>query len=470
MQNTKPHAAMLASPGMGHLIPVLELGKRLITHHNFQVTIFIVASDSSTTKSLLKSTNPNLTIVALPLVDIPALVNPNDNIVTKIVVFMRQSLPFLRSSISAMKSRPTVLVVDLFGTEAFPIADEFHMLKYVFVTSNEWFLAIAIYSPTVHNLVQVHVNRKQPLEIPGFRPVRFEDTIEAYPIMNFDRVYGEFSRVGIEIPMSDGILINTWEDLDPSTLEALRDDNKLGNVTRVPVYPVGPLVRPVEFAVHGNPEILKWLELQPSESVIYVSFGSGGTISEEQMIELAWGLELSQQRFIWVVRPPVNGDVSASYFTVGQESDAIKSYFPDGFLSRTHNKAGLVVPIWAPQREILAHVEVGGFLTHCGWNSSLESITNGVPMIAWPLYAEQKLNAALLAEELRVAVRPKTNPTEGIIGREEIEMMVRNIMEDKEMRNRVKMLKNSAEKALSKGGTSYNSLSLVAKEIKVHGF
>ena len=136
-------------------------------------------------------------------------------------------------------------------------------------------------------------------------------------------------------------------------------------------------------------------------------------------------------------------------------------YLPDGFLNRIQN-VGLIVPMWAPQAQILKHPSIGAFLSHCGWNSTLESITNGVPMIAWPLYAEQKMNATILTEELKVSVRSKELPTERIVERQEIEMMVRKVMLDKErlgIKNKVKELKTSAQKASSKGGSSYNSLS-----------
>jgi coniferyl-alcohol glucosyltransferase len=204
--------------------------------------------------------------------------------------------------------------------------------------------------------------------------------------------------------------------------------------------------------------------------VIYVSFGSGGTLSCEQTTEIAWGLELSQQRFIWVVRPPSIRAADASFLTAGNASgDDPLNYLPDGFLTRTRN-VGLVLPLWAPQADVLRHPSVGGFVSHCGWNSTLESITNGVPMIAWPLYAEQKMNATLLTEELGVAVRSKVLPSKKVVGRQEIEKMVRTIMEDKEgnaIRARVKELKQSAEKALSMGGSSFHALSELANQCEV---
>ncbi|KAK2657272.1 hypothetical protein Ddye_010324 [Dipteronia dyeriana] len=236
--------------------------------------------------------------------------------------------------------------------------------------------------------------------------------------------------------------------------------------------PVGPPPPPVTQRSH----VLDWLDLQRTETVVYVSFGSGGTLSAKQTIELAYGLELSQQRFVWVVRPPVENDASGSYLTIGNDDrggNIISDYLPDGFLSRTHN-VGLVVPTWASQTEILGHASVGGCISNCGWNSSMESIVNGVPMVAWPFYADQKMNATMLTEEFGVAVRLKVSSSSidggGVVGREEIKTMVRRIMVDKEgdsIRTRVKELKHSAHEALSEGGTSYCSLSQVAKDCEI---
>jgi coniferyl-alcohol glucosyltransferase len=194
---------------------------------------------------------------------------------------------------------------------------------------------------------------------------------------------------------------------------------------------------------------LDWLNQQPVESVLYVAFGSVGlgVLSAQQITEMAWGLELSQQRFTWVLRSPNKIDE-----------------LPDGFLARTHN-LGLVVTQWAAQSEILGHPSIGGFLSHCGWNSS--------PLIAWPLYAEQKMNVAMLTKEPGVAVRPKIAPTKGIVAKEEIEMMVRKViiadnLEGKAIRTEVKELQNSGKKAWTEGGSSFNALSQLAKQCEMN--
>ncbi|KAE8695913.1 putative UDP-glucosyl transferase 72E1 [Hibiscus syriacus] len=468
-KNNKHHAALLASPGMGHLIPIVGLGKRMATHHDFHVTIFFIASDHGLTTSLLKSpTVENLDIVPLPLVDISALVGPNTQLVEKLIIIVRESLPSLRSLIAAMKYRPSALIVDLFGADAFDIAEEFGMLKYVFNTANAWCLAAILHSSRLGNkfILEHHIKGQKPLEIPGCKSLSFEDTPES--LRNIDRS-GQLEFHGFKMTNSHGILINTWEDLESSTIEALRDNNHLRGLVKVPIYPIGPLV-----GQDGNQaldkQVKQWLDKQPIESVIYVSFGSGSTLSATQMTELAWGLEQSQQKFIWVVRPPSNNAVG-TYFTIGKDDvDGTPDYLPQGFFTRT-KEIGLVIPMWAPQVQILSHPSVGGFLSHCGWNSTLESIMNGVPMIAWPLYAEQKMNAAMLTEDFEIAVRPKVSTTEEIVGREVIGNMVITIMADKEgkaMRDRVKELKNRAEKALCKGGSSFNFLSQVAKDCMHH--
>ncbi|GAV69188.1 UDPGT domain-containing protein [Cephalotus follicularis] len=470
MEVSKPHAILLSSPGMGHLIPMLELGKRLVTLHSFEVTIFVVSSGTSPAESqtIQSSMSPKLCqVIELPPVDISSLVESKAKVVANLTVMMREIKPALRSAISTLKVPPTALIVDLFGTEALVIAHEFKIPKYVFIPTHAWFIAFSIYVPILDKVVKgEYVDQKEDFVIPGCRPARPEDVVE--PMLDrTNQQYYEYLRMCKEFTMGDGILLNTWEELESSTLAALRDDKLFGDINRPPIYPVGPILRPNGSAGSRSHELFDWLDRQPSESVVYVSFGSGGTLSNEQMTELAWGLELSQRRFIWAVRQSTVRTGDGSFFITGKGGDDLSSNLPEGFLIRTQG-LGVVVRDWAPQVDILSHPSVGGFLSHCGWNSALESVTNGVPMIAWPLYAEQRLNAALLTEELGVAVRSKILPSKGIVGREEINMTVRRIMADEEghgIRARVKELKHKAEEALSEGGSSYHSLSQFTQNI-----
>ncbi|KAE8701238.1 UDP-glycosyltransferase 72E1 [Hibiscus syriacus] len=331
---------------------------------------------------------------------------------------MRETRPAFSSALSALSFAPTVLIVDLFGCEHMEVADEFKIQKLVYITMNAWFLALTLYLPILHESVKgEYVDEKNVLFIPGCKPLLPEDVVDPM-LSRSDQQYWEYLNMAIKTRMADGILLNTWEELEPTTLAALRDHKLWGGISKVPVYPVGPLVPPTRPINSNKTELFDWLEKQPSESVLYISFGSGGLLSNEQMRELALGLELSQQKFIWVVRPPAESN-DGSFFTTGNSSnddEGVESYLPEGFLDRTKG-VGFIISDWGPQVEILRHESVGGFLSHCGWNSILESIINGVPLIAWPLYAEQRMNATLLAEEVRIAVRPKTLPWKGNRGK-----------------------------------------------------
>lgn len=213
-------------------------------------------------------------------------------------------------------------------------------------------------------------------------------------------------------------------------------------------------------------QCLSWLDDQPSGSVLFVCFGSGGTLSHSQLNELALGLELSGQKFLLVARSPNNELANAAYLS-DQSHDNPLAFLPEGFEERTKGH-GLVVPSWAPQAEVLSHGSTGGFLTHCGWNSILESIVHGVPLIAWPLYSEQRMNAVLLVEDLKVALRPKANK-KGLVSREEIAKVVKGLMvgeEGKRVGSRVKGLKMAAEKASSAEGSSTKAISELAFKLQ----
>ncbi|KAL9665482.1 hypothetical protein QQ045_020902 [Rhodiola kirilowii] len=448
------HFAMIGCPGVGHLTPILELAQRLLHHSTrLKVTVFIISSTSSNSNPQLQSTLlkiPSLTIHHLPPVN--DVVDPSATFVAKLYAMMRDARAGFRDALVEMADqRPNVLVVDIFGLEYFDLANEFSMSKYVFVTSHAWFFCLSVYIPFLDKMVEgeyVDLDQTELLSIPGCRSVRPEDVIEPMRDRS-NQQYKEYLQTGCLYPTADGYLINTWEDLEVDSLKALRDETMLGTVIKGPVYAVGPVVAGTESG-WGESEVFEWLDGQRNESVLFVAFGSGGTLSARQMIELAWGLEFSEQRFIWVVRLPVTSD----------ESTDVSHYMPDGFLNRTR-KLGLVVNDWASQREILSHRSVGGFLTHCGWNSSLESIVNGVPMVAWPLYAEQRMNATMLVEEMKVAVRPATLPAEQVVvDREEVKMLITKIMsiEGNEQRGRVKELKRSAEEAVRVGGSSWAAL------------
>lgn len=138
-------------------------------------------------------------------------------------------------------------------------------------------------------------------------PIRCEDVPDPMLDRNNQQYY-EYVRMGTDFStLADGILINTWSDIEPISLDALSYNETLRSVVKVPIYDIGPLTGQNDPDGSERNKVIEWLDIQPLASVLFVSFGSRGTLSVEQLTELALGLELSQQRFVWVVRPPVGG-------------------------------------------------------------------------------------------------------------------------------------------------------------------
>lgn len=186
---------------------------------------------------------------------------------------------------------------------------------------------------------------------------------------------------------------------------------------------MGPLVTSTKDHVRSTcaeeaSHCMAWLDAQPSESVVFLCFGIKGVFPEDQLGEIAFGLERSNHRFLWVVKSPQGLDTEPN----------LEELLPRGFLERTKEK-GLIVKSWASQNAVRDHESVGGFVTHCGWNSVLEAVSNGVPMVAWSLYAEQHVNSVVLVEEMKLAI-PIREISKGegkgwLVGSEEVERRVK---------------------------------------------
>ncbi|XP_058110917.1 UDP-glycosyltransferase 76B1-like [Magnolia sinica] len=237
-----------------------------------------------------------------------------------------------------------------------------------------------------------------------------------------------------------GCIMNTFDDLEPTALEKVRQDRH-----PMPLFAVGPLYK---FSPGSSNSLLTqdyscmaWLDKQAPQSVIYISFGSLASIAKTDLVEIAWGLANSDQPFLWVVRP---GSIH------GHDCNEL----PEGFEEKTQERGRIVK--WAPQQEVLAHPSVGGFWTHNGWNSTLESICEGVPMLCSPYLWDQNLHARYVSHVWRVGIQ-----LENGFDRSEIELAVRKLMVEnggKEMRERVGALKENAMRCMVKGGSSYESL------------
>ncbi|KAF5468428.1 hypothetical protein F2P56_012580 [Juglans regia] len=475
----KPHIAVLPSPGMGHIIPLFELAKYLVVHHNCHVSFLNITTEASAAQThLLRSPActllpPGLQVIDLPPVDISALVSEETLVLTRLSIIVQESLKSDLKSVLTELGKLQALVIDFFCTQAFEICRELSIPTYTFCTTSTAFLSFALYLPTLDREVECEfVDLLESIQVPDCAPVRIEDLLDQVRNRKIDEYKWMLLHLS-RLPMATGIFLNLWEDLEPKSLKAIREHSFYKQIPTPPIHVIGPLIKQDEVPMtEMDAECLAWLDKQPLDSVLFIALGSGGTLTAAQLTELAWGLELSRQRFILVVRKPTDTSASGTFFNVGGDFNDPKAYLPEGFLERTKG-VGLVIPSWVPQVMVLRHASTGAFISHCGWNSILESISHGVPMITWPLYAEQRMNATMLVEEVGVAIKLSTGGQEkGIMGREVIERVIRVVMEGdkgKMMRDRARELKDSADKALNFGtGSSYKSLSCVVQEWKAH--
>ncbi|KAI6695786.1 hypothetical protein NL676_023496 [Syzygium grande] len=221
------------------------------------------------------------------------------------------------------------------------------------------------------------------------------------------------------------------------------------------VLPIGPLLASTRL-LHNRGSLWKedltcsnWLDQHPPQSVIYVAFGSTTIFSPEQFYELAHGLEQIGQPFLWVVRPDM--------------TDGPVNKFHDAFLQRVRNHGKVVQ--WAPQEEVLAHPSVACFFTHCGWNSTLEGLSNGVPLLCGPYFADQRLNRSIICDVWRVGLGVDGDEN-GVINRHEMRTKILTVLGSDEIRSNCLRVKEMARKSMSEGGSSSKNLESFIELIK----
>ena len=267
---------------------------------------------------------------------------------------------------------------------------------------------------------------------------------------------GKQARSHQTVPSSAGVIMNTSRALEGEFIDFVTE--RLGAAGKK-VFSIGPL-NPVLDA--NAPEqvaerhwCLDWLDKQPAASVLYVSFGSVSSLRGEQIEELAAALRDSKQRFIWVLRDADRGNV----FAASGESRHAK--FLSEFTKQTKG-TGLLITDWAPQLEILAHPATAAFLSHCGWNSTMESMSYGKPILAWPMHSDQPWDAELVCKYLKTGflVRPCEKHAE-VIPAAAIREVIEKMMVSEEglaVRQRAVALGEAVRASVATGGSSQKEL------------
>ncbi|KAJ8539455.1 hypothetical protein K7X08_013707 [Anisodus acutangulus] len=468
----KPHAVCIPYPAQGHINPMLKLAK-ILSHKGFHITF---VNSEYNHRRLLKSLGPDALngFSSFRFETIPDGLPACDADATQDIPSLCESTtktcldPFrdLLAKLNDTSDVPPVSCIISDGVMSFTLAaaEELGVPEVLFWTTSACgFLGYMHYATIIEKgytpLKDASYLTNGYLEttldcIPGMKDVRLRDLPNFLRTTNPDEFMIKFVLQETErARKASAIVLNTFEALESEVLESLR-------TLLPPVYSIGPLHLLVKHVDDENlkglgsslwkeePECIQWLDTKEPSSVVYVNFGSITVMTPNQLVEFAWGLANSQQEFLWIIRP----DSVSGY----------ESILPPEFMEETKNRGMLAS--WCSQEEVLNHPAIGGFLTHSGWNSTLESISSGVPMICWPFFAEQQTNCWFSVTKWDIGMEIDNN-----VKRDEVEILVRELMvgeKGKEMKKKTMEWKNLAEDSAKKSiGSSYVNIEKVVNDI-----
>ncbi|KAI3737305.1 hypothetical protein L2E82_27302 [Cichorium intybus] len=455
--SSTPHFVIFPFMSQGHTIPLLYLS-RILSDRHISVTIITTPASYSSIRASVK--NDSISVIDIPFPDNIAGVPPGVEVTDKLpsmsafISFVEATEKLQPAFEEVVRSLPpvTCIISDGFLMWTQDSADKLGIPRLVFYGINN-------FSMTMCNIMaqfKPHAavgSDYEPFPIPNFPRIKLT-------VNDFEPPFSELDPKGpaldflikqqVAMAKSHGLVVNSFYELEP-------EFNDYWNQNYAPkAWCVGPLCvakPPAPKQAVKKPKWIQWLDakLRANEPVLYVSFGSQAEASLEQLNEVAVGLERSNVSFMWVIK-------SKLLHLIGE-----------GFKERVKGR-GIVVAEWVDQVEILNHEIVQGFLSHCGWNSMLESMCAGVAVVAMPMMAEQHLNARMVVEEIGMGLRvwARGKVARGIVGAEEVEKVVVELMEGeggRRVRKRVKEVKKSAYDAMKEGGSSWRSLDSLIEHI-----
>ncbi|XP_030492858.2 UDP-glycosyltransferase 73C4 [Cannabis sativa] len=479
----KLHFLVIPLMSQGHQIPMIDIA-RLLAHHGAMVTIVTTPLNAVRFNSIIdrdiQSGYP-IQIVELqfPLAQsgLPQGSESTDTLPSlslfknfmSAVSLLQQPLEQL---FQQLNPTPTCIIADKNIIWAAQTAQKFRIPKISF-DGLSCFASSCAHHLHVSKIHETIESESEPFIIPGL-PDRVElmkcQLSGAFNPRSEQFLKATCKRVMEAEEGAYGVLVNSFEELEG---EYVREYKK--NVKGRKVWCVGPVSlcneNYLDKAERGNKasidneDCLKWLDLQAPSSVVYACLGSMNRLLPPQLAELGLGLEASKSPFVWVIRKAYKSD---------EFEDWLKK---DGLEERTKGR-GLFIRGWAPQVLILAHKAIGAFLTHCGWNSTLEGICAGVPLVTWPLFAEQFYNEKFIVQVKKIGVRVGAEVVVPIGDEEKygvlvkrdhvkegIEMVMDKGKEGEERRLRAKQFAIQAKKAVQKEGSSYLNITLLLEDI-----
>ncbi|GAU41610.1 hypothetical protein TSUD_196800 [Trifolium subterraneum] len=451
----------------GHMIPLCDIATLFASRHH-QITIITTPSNAQIlSKTIPLSQNLRLHTVPFPSQEV-GLPNGMESISTATnnnnLIKIYQSTNLLRTPIQHFieQNPPDCIVADFLYPWVHELANKLQIPRFAFH-------ALSLFATCAMESVKANsVYGSSSYVIPDL-PHSISMTVT--PPKGVAEVLGGLLET---VYKSNGFIINSFAELEGQ--EYIEHYEKTTGHKALHLGPAS-LIRTTiqEKSERGEPSIvsshecLSWLNSKPDKSVLYICFGSLCLFQDKQLYEIACGIEASGHEFIWIV-PEKKGKED--------ESDEEKEkWLPKGFEERNIGK-GLIIRGWAPQVMILSHRAVGGFMTHCGWNSITEAVSAGVPMITWPVHGEQFFNEKLITQVRRIGLEVGATEwthmgfgeREEVVGRESIEKAVRRLMDDgdeaEEIRRRAREFGEKAKLAVQEGGSTYKNFTAVIDEIK----
>ncbi|KAM0878603.1 hypothetical protein ACQ4PT_034762 [Festuca glaucescens] len=458
ISSARAHFVLVPMMAQGHTIPMTDMA-RLLAEHGAQVSFITTPGNASRLAGFAADVETAGLAVRLVELRFPSaefgLPDGCENIdmIQSMGLFVNfmEACATLREPLMAhlgeqQLSPPSCIISDMMHWWTGDIARELGIPRLTF-TGFCGFSSLVRHILSQNNLLENVTHENELITIPGF-PKIGKKMIE-------------------EELKCDGEILNSFQELETLYIESFEQ------VRRKKVWTIGPMCLchrdSNTMALRGNnasmdeAQCLRWLDSMKPGSVIFVSFGSLAATTPQQLVELGLGLEASKKPFIWVIK-------------AGAKFPEVEEWLADGFEERVKNR-GMIIRGWAPQVMILWHQAIGGFVTHCGWNSTIEGICAGVPMITWPHFAEQFLNEKLVVDVLKtgleVGVKGVTQwgneQQEVMVTRDAVETAVCTLMGEgeaaEELRMRAKDYAIKARRAFGEEGSSYNNVRLLIQEM-----
>ncbi|KAK7378699.1 hypothetical protein VNO80_04145 [Phaseolus coccineus] len=474
-----PHFVLFPMMAQGHIIPMMDIA-RILAQRGVIITLFTTPKNASRFNSVISravSSGLKIHLVQLPFpskearlpegcenLDMAVTSNDMSKIFHVIHMLQKPAEEFFET----LTPKPSCIISDFCIPWTAELAEKYHIPRISF-HGFSCFCLQCRYVIHTSKFCKSITSESKYFTIPGI-PDQIQVTREQLPGSIVSGLNDFKDQVRDAEMKSYGVIINSFEELEKAYV---RDYKKVRNNKAWCIGPVSLCNKDgLDKAQRGNQasinehHCLKWLNLQQPKSVVYVCFGSICNLIPSQLVELALALEDTKRPFVWVIRE-------------GSQFQELEKWISEeGFEERTKGRS-LIIRGWAPQVIILSHPSIGGFLTHCGWNSTLEGISGGVPLVTWPLFGDQFLNEKLVTDVLKIGVSVgaevpvKWGEEEKrgvLVKKDDIKRAICMVMDEdgeegKERRERVRKLSEMGKIAVEEGGSSHIDITLLIQDI-----